>query len=49
MEFDRFAVVLLVRTMPWSVPAGAMHVAPTRLPRSMADVLDGFTRAAVCG
>jgi uncharacterized protein YciI len=31
--------VFLVRTMPWSVPAGAMHFTPTCLPRSMADVL----------
>jgi uncharacterized protein YciI len=33
------AGVFLVRTMPWSVPAGAMHFTPTFLPRSMADVL----------
>jgi uncharacterized protein len=33
------AGVFLVRTMPWNVPAGAMHFTPTFLPRSMADVL----------
>jgi hypothetical protein len=33
--------VFLVRTMPWRVPAGAMHFTPTFLPRSMADVLGG--------
>lgn len=32
------AGVFLVRTMPWRVPAGAMHFTPTFLPRSMADV-----------
>ena len=26
-------------TTPWTVPAGAMHFTPTRLPRSMRDVV----------
>jgi uncharacterized protein YciI len=33
------AGVYLLRIIPWSVPAGAMHFTPTFLPRSLADVL----------
>jgi uncharacterized protein len=33
------AGVFLVRTISWRVPAGAMHFTPTRMPRSVADVL----------
>ncbi len=32
------AGVFLLRVIPWSTPAGALHFTPTRLPRSMADV-----------
>jgi len=32
------AGVFDVRAIPWTVPAGAMHFAHTRLPRSMKDV-----------
>jgi uncharacterized protein YciI len=34
------AGVFLLRVMPWNVPAGLVHFAPARLPRSMADVGD---------
>jgi uncharacterized protein len=33
------AGVFLLRVIPWTVPAGAMHFTPTFLPRSLADVL----------
>ena len=33
------AGVFLLRVLPWSTPAGALHFTQTRLPRSMADVL----------
>ena len=32
------AGAFLLRIMPWSTPAGALHFTQTRLPRSMADV-----------
>ena len=32
------AGVFLLRVLPWSTPAGALHFTQTRLPRSMADV-----------
>ena len=32
------AGVFLVRAIPWTVPAGAMHFTPTRVPRSVAEV-----------
>ncbi len=32
------AGVFLLRVMPWSTPAGALHFTQTRLPRSIADI-----------
>lgn len=32
------AGVYLVRTIAWTVPAGAMHFTPTRIPRSRSEV-----------
>jgi hypothetical protein len=34
------AGVYLLRVIPWTVPAGALHFTPTRVPRSIADVLE---------
>jgi uncharacterized protein YciI len=34
------AGVFLLRVMPWNVPAGLVHFAPARVPRSMAEVLE---------
>jgi uncharacterized protein YciI len=33
------AGAFLLRVIPWSIPAGGVHFTPTRLPRSLADVL----------
>jgi uncharacterized protein YciI len=33
------AGLYLLRVLPWQVPAGAAHFAPTRFPHSVADVL----------
>jgi uncharacterized protein YciI len=34
------AGVFLLRVTPWNVPAGLVHFAPARVPRSMAEVLE---------